>query len=95
MTTIFFFTFSVMPSAEGLPEELVKLFKPLCCDLCSAKLNSPSTARLHYESKNHEKKINHWLTGWSERNPGEPLPKRQAVCFKYQLRNFRFFFLQN
>lgn len=69
-----------MPSAEGLPEELVKLFKPLCCDLCTAKLNSPSTARLHYESKNHEKKINHWLTGWSERNPGEPLPKRQAVC---------------
>lgn len=68
-----------MPSAEGLPDELVKLFKPLCCDLCSAKLNSPSTARLHYESRNHEKKINHWLAGWSERNPGEPIPKRQAV----------------
>lgn len=69
-----------MPSAEGLPDELVKLFKPLCCDLCSAKLNSPSTARVHYESRNHEKKINHWLAGWAERT-GEPLPKRQAVRF--------------
>ncbi|XP_031622680.1 zinc finger protein 346-like [Contarinia nasturtii] len=67
----------MMPSAEGLPEELIKLFKPLCCDLCSTKLNSPSTARLHYESKNHEKKINHWLLEWSERT-GEPVPKRHA-----------------
>lgn len=69
-----------MPSAEGLPEELIKMFKPLCCDLCSAKLNSPSTARLHYESKNHEKKINNWLAAWSGRT-GEPCPKRQAVSF--------------
>lgn len=67
-----------MPTAEGLPEELIKLFKPLCCDLCAAKLNSPSTARLHYESKNHEKKINNWLLGWSEKT-GEPIPKRPSV----------------
>lgn len=79
-----------MPTAEGLPEELIKLFKPLCCDLCAAKLNSPSTARLHYESKNHEKKINNWLLTWSEKT-GEPIPKRPSVCLhafslKYSLK---------
>lgn len=70
-----------MPSAEGLPDELIKLFKPLCCDLCSIKLNSPASARLHYDSKNHEKKINSWLAEWSLRT-GEPPPKRQNVCSK-------------
>lgn len=74
-----FFVLTVMPTAEGLPEELIKLFKPLCCDLCAAKLNSPSTARLHYESKNHEKKINNWLATWAEKT-GEPVPKRPSVC---------------
>lgn len=67
-----------MPSAIGLPEDLIKLFKPLFCDLCSTKLNSPSSARLHYESKNHEKKINAWLSEWSIKT-GEPVPKRQIV----------------
>lgn len=76
---VWIFAFSVMPTAEGLPEELIKLFKPLCCDLCAAKLNSPSTARLHYESKNHEKKINNWLSTWAEQT-GEPIPKRPSVC---------------
>lgn len=81
-----------MPSAEGLPEELIKLFKPLCCDLCSTKLNSPSSARLHYESKNHEKKINSWLATWSEQT-GTPIPKRQAVSF--QCFQSVFFYLLN
>lgn len=67
-----------MPTADGLPEELISLFKPLCCDLCNAKLNSPSTARLHYESKNHVKKINNWLLAWSEKT-GEPVAKRPSV----------------
>lgn len=67
-----------MQIKDGLPEDLVKLFKPLCCDLCGTKLNSPSTARLHYESKNHEKKINNWLSTWAEKT-GEPLPKRPSV----------------
>lgn len=70
-----------MPSAEGLPEEIIKMFKPLFCEICSAKLNSPSMARLHYESKNHLKKINHWLSSWSERS-GEPIPKRLNVSLK-------------
>lgn len=67
-----------VPATEGLPDELVKLFKPLCCDLCSTKLNSPITARHHYESKNHEKKTTAWLAEWSLRS-GEPVPKRNKV----------------
>lgn len=83
----------MMPMVEGLPEELIKLFKPLCCDLCETKLNSPSTARLHYESKNHEKKINKWLSTWAEET-GEPIPKRPSVCkiannVKYRLLHFQ------
>lgn len=69
-----------MPATDGLPEELVKLFKPLCCDLCSTKINSPRSALNHYESKNHEKKTNNWLVEWSRRT-GEPIPNRPAVGF--------------
>lgn len=77
---VWFFFLTAIPQADGLPEEIKKLFKPFVCELCPAKLNSPMSARLHYESKNHEKKINNWLLEWSERT-GEPIPKRQAVCF--------------
>lgn len=64
-----------MGNHDGLPTELLKLIQPLCCELCSAKLNSPVSAKMHYESKNHEKKINAWLLQWSTKT-GEPMPKR-------------------
>lgn len=67
-----------MGSHDGLPAELLKLIQPLCCELCSAKLNSPISAKMHYESKNHEKKINAWLSQWSART-GEPMPKRPVT----------------
>lgn len=33
---------------------------------------------MHYESKNHDKKINSWLLEWSKKT-GEPVPKRQRA----------------
>lgn len=36
---------------------------------------------MHYDSKNHDKKITTWLTEWSNRT-GEPMPKRQKVIEK-------------
>ncbi|XP_059622479.1 zinc finger matrin-type protein 3-like [Phlebotomus argentipes] len=63
---------------EDFPAELKALMKPLCCDLCSVKLNSVSTANMHYESKNHEKKINNWLLEWSKKT-GQPVRQRQKA----------------
>lgn len=68
-----------LPTTDGIPAELKKLILPLCCELCSTKLNSPISAKMHYESKNHEKKVNAWLGEWSERT-GEPIPKRTVKC---------------
>ena len=73
------FHFSAMAKEEGLPTELTKLILPLSCELCKASLNSPVCAKMHYESKNHDKKVNAWLADWSKRT-GEPVPKRQKVC---------------
>lgn len=39
-------------------------------------MNSPVSARSHYESKHHEKKVNQWLSDWAQRT-GQPMPKRQ------------------
>lgn len=64
-----------MGNHDGLPSDLLKLIQPLCCELCSAKLNSPTSAKMHYESRNHDKKINAWLLQWST-TTGEPMPKR-------------------
>lgn len=52
------------------------MFNALHCNLCDAKMNSPLCSRGHYQSKHHEKKVNQWLTEWSQRT-GEPMPKRQ------------------
>ncbi|XP_055708818.1 zinc finger matrin-type protein 3-like [Phlebotomus papatasi] len=64
--------------AEDLPEELKSLMSPLNCNLCNVKINSVLTANMHYESKNHEKKINNWLQDWSKKT-GQPVPKRQKA----------------
>ncbi|KAL1501234.1 hypothetical protein ABEB36_006598 [Hypothenemus hampei] len=60
---------------ESLPKELKLLFQPLYCKLCLAQLSSKQTAKMHYKSKNHEKKMKRWLVEWSE-STGEPLHQR-------------------
>lgn len=60
---------------ETLPKELKILFQPLYCKLCSVQLSSNIVAKLHYKSKNHEKKIRRFLIEYSERT-GQPLHKR-------------------
>ncbi|XP_037040074.1 zinc finger matrin-type protein 3-like [Bradysia coprophila] len=67
------------PCDESLPIELNKLMLPLHCELCSVTLNSPITAKIHYEAKPHDKKVNAWLLEWSSRT-GLPIPKRQKVA---------------
>ncbi|KYB27100.1 Zinc finger matrin-type protein 3-like Protein [Tribolium castaneum] len=64
---------------ETLPRDLTSLFQPLYCKLCSAQLSSNLVAKLHYKSKNHEKKIRKFLIDYSERT-GEPLHKRAKVA---------------
>lgn len=61
-----------------LPAELLSLFQPLFCKLCMFQLSGNSMAKLHYQSKNHDKKVRAWLIEYSERT-GEPLHKRAAV----------------
>ncbi|GAB0100390.1 uncharacterized protein DMENIID0001_164230 [Sergentomyia squamirostris] len=61
---------------EEFPEELKALLKPLHCELCNAQLNSIVSSNIHYESKTHEKKLNHWLQDWS-RKSGLPIPERR------------------
>lgn len=63
----------------NLPNDLKKLLQALFCELCNVKLNSPITAKIHYESKVHEKKVRHWLDEWSKRT-GNPIPEIQSVC---------------
>ncbi|KAG5891108.1 hypothetical protein JTB14_028496 [Gonioctena quinquepunctata] len=66
-----------VPDVEdsSLPKDLTAMFQPLYCKLCSAQLSSNIMARLHYKSKNHEKKIRKFLVEYSEKT-GEPLHKR-------------------
>lgn len=66
------------PGDDALPAELTKLMLPLACDLCTIKMNSNMSAKMHYDSKNHDKKVNAWLLEWSKKT-GEPLPKRGKV----------------
>lgn len=71
---------SVAAASGGasLPAELTKLFLPMLCQLCKVQSNSSISARVHYESKVHSKKITAWLMDWTQRT-GEPMPKRVAV----------------
>lgn len=63
-----------------LPADLKKLLQPLYCELCKVQLNSPITAKIHYESKVHEKKVRNWLDEWSKQT-GNPIPEIQTVHF--------------
>jgi hypothetical protein len=66
---------------ETLPRDLTSLFQPLYCKLCQAQLSSNVVAKLHYKSKNHEKKIKRFLIEYSDRT-GEPLHKRAKMAVK-------------
>ncbi|XP_067005714.2 zinc finger protein 346 [Anabrus simplex] len=57
----------------GLPKELIKMFGPLKCDLCSVSVNSTVQAKMHYIGKQHEKKVNAYLTNWCKET-GQPMP---------------------
>ncbi|XP_076254556.1 zinc finger matrin-type protein 3-like isoform X3 [Rhynchophorus ferrugineus] len=63
---------------NSLPKELKILFQPLFCKLCTVQLSSNQTAKMHYKSKNHEKKIRKWLIDYSDKT-GEPLHKRAKL----------------
>ncbi|KAJ8984157.1 hypothetical protein NQ317_017809 [Molorchus minor] len=70
----------IVPDLEdsSLPKELVLMFQPLYCKLCTTQLTSNVMAKLHYKSRNHEKKVRTFLIEYSERT-GEPLHKRAKV----------------
>lgn len=59
-----------------LPEDLTKMFNALHCLLCDVKMNSPISAKMHYNSKVHDKKVNSFLAEWAKRT-GQQCPKRQ------------------
>ncbi|XP_050299511.1 uncharacterized protein LOC126738295 isoform X3 [Anthonomus grandis grandis] len=63
---------------DTLPKDLKILFQPLFCKLCELQLSSNQTAKMHYKSKNHEKKIRKWLTEYAEKT-GEPLHHRATT----------------
>ncbi|CAH1115361.1 unnamed protein product [Psylliodes chrysocephalus] len=65
---------------QSLPKELTLQFQPLFCKLCSAQLSSNVMAKLHYKSRNHEKKVKKFLQEYSEKT-GTPLhPRAKAVA---------------
>ncbi|XP_057664151.1 zinc finger matrin-type protein 4 isoform X2 [Diorhabda carinulata] len=61
-----------------LPKELTSQFQPLFCKLCTAQLSSNVMAKLHYKSKNHEKKVRKFLIEHAEKT-GTPLHKRAKL----------------
>ncbi|XP_044763292.1 uncharacterized protein LOC123320155 isoform X2 [Coccinella septempunctata] len=61
-----------------LPKELREMFQPLFCKLCSLQMTSNVMAKMHYVSKNHEKKIRKYLVEHAEKT-GEPLHPRATV----------------
>lgn len=63
---------------SSLPVELRAHFQPLYCKLCCVQLSSNVDAKIHYSSKNHDKKVKKFLIEYSERT-GEPLHKRAKI----------------
>lgn len=60
-----------------LPSELLSQCRPLMCDLCSVKLNSPVQAKMHYEGKSHDKRARHFLQSWAlQSKQGIPIKKK-------------------
>lgn len=93
---LFDFIDSLSPSVSepDLPLELKKLMQALCCELCNVKLNSPITAKIHYDSKVHEKKVRLWLEEWTK-TTGNPIPERLIVSVEHSGNSFDSFIEQN
>jgi len=58
-----------------MPAELVRLCRPLHCQLCNSQATSPGQARMHYQGKQHDKQVRAWFSRW-EGNPDRVLPQR-------------------
>lgn len=65
-------------SLDRLPVDLTKLFLPLFCGLCGIHSNSPISAKAHYDSIGHDKRIDAFLLK-REQEMGEPAPKKAKV----------------
>lgn len=65
-------------SDANLPPEIRKLMQALFCALCNAQLNSSISAKTHYDSKVHERKVRNWLEVWSAET-GNPMPERPSM----------------
>uniref|UniRef100_A0A1A9WZV2 Matrin-type domain-containing protein n=1 Tax=Glossina brevipalpis TaxID=37001 RepID=A0A1A9WZV2_9MUSC len=46
---------------ESYPDELNKLIHPMSCEVCNVKTNSLSSAKDHYESRVHDRRLTAWL----------------------------------
>lgn len=46
---------------ETYPDDLNSLIHPLSCGLCNINMSSRAIAKVHYESKAHDKHISSWL----------------------------------
>ena len=60
---------------DPLPYELLKQCKPLYCDLCNVKMNSPQQAKIHYDGKIHDKHARHFLARWAQDGNGQ-IPRK-------------------
>lgn len=69
-------------SMGQLPTDLTKLFLPLFCELCGIHSNSPISARAHYTSVGHDKKIKAWLLK-REQEMSEPSQKKSKVMNEF------------
>lgn len=73
---------------KQLPKDLIKMFSPENCFLCSVKMDSFPISRLHYTSRLHFNKVMKYLQDWSKRTgklmPSierqEPLKARNLYC---------------
>jgi Zinc-finger of C2H2 type len=61
---------------ETYPEQLKLLMKPLVCSLCNSSMNSVISSKMHYQSKQHEKKIVAWLDSWFAKT-GERIERKR------------------
>ncbi|XP_063217544.1 uncharacterized protein LOC134528149 isoform X2 [Bacillus rossius redtenbacheri] len=57
-----------------LPEDLTRKFGKLTCELCLCTLPSVKQANMHYEGKQHEKRVMRYLEEWSS-NTNMKIPK--------------------
>ncbi|KAF5287342.1 hypothetical protein FQA39_LY15945 [Lamprigera yunnana] len=50
----------------NLPQQLIMQFQPLFCQLCNCQHTSKVTAKMHYKSKRHKRRVMKYLTEHSQ-----------------------------